>query len=269
MSSAFTSAISWGLPAAPVLDERFSTDHWYRAAFQLEALTICDSFGKGDAVGAWECLLPRPNDRRSPLRRDAHANRALRSKALERNLMRGEGRVRVERLFEVLVLGGAALACDDSKGGEFNAGSAGSPSSHAGDTGKGLFDAGPNGGAIGAGSSGTGNTSPGSADSAGRAGADDGAASNANGGGSDAGGTSGDTGSGSTGGMNAAGIAGGGTFSAGDTAGSGGGLLCHIDATGFGRSSDPCGCPCCWAKDCLNTDKICCGGFCKVNCCGQ
>ena len=181
--------------------------------------------------------------------------------------MHGEGGVRVERLFEVLVLGGAALACDDSKAGEYNAGRAGSPSSQASDEGKGLFDAGPNGGSIAAGSSGTGNASSGSADSAGLAGADNGAASNANGGGSDAG----DTGSGGTAGMNAAGIAGGGMFNAGDTAGSGGGLLCHIDAKGYGRSSDPCGCPCCWAKDCLNTDEICCGGFCKglFNCCGQ
>lgn len=176
--------------------------------------------------------------------------------------------MRVERLFEVLVLGGAALACDDSKAGEYNAGHAGSPSSHAGDTDKGLFDAGPNGGSSGAGSSGTGNASSGGVDLASRAGAENGAASNANGGGSDAGGTSGDTGSGSTAGMNAAGIADGGTFNTEDSAGSGGALLCHIDA-GFGRASDPCGCPCCWAKDCLNTDKICCGGFCKVNCCGQ
>jgi hypothetical protein len=24
---------------------------------------------------------------------------------------------------------------------------------------------------------------------------------------------------------------------------------------------DPCGCPCCWAIDCVNTDTACCGGF--------
>jgi hypothetical protein len=95
--------------------------------------------------------------------------------------------------------------------------------------------------------------------------------SNTNGGGSDSGGTSGGgAGSVSTAGMNAAGVAGGGAFNAGDTAGSGGGLQCHIDANGNARSGDPCGCPCCWAKDCLNTDEICCAGFCKepLDCCG-
>jgi hypothetical protein len=25
--------------------------------------------------------------------------------------------------------------------------------------------------------------------------------------------------------------------------------------------SDPCGCPCCWAVDCVNTDDACCAGF--------
>jgi len=36
---------------------------------------------------------------------------------------------------------------------------------------------------------------------------------------------------------------------------------------------DPCGCACCWATDCDNTDEDCCGGFCdlgndSLGCCG-
>ena len=174
--------------------------------------------------------------------------------------------VRVERLFGVLVLGGAALACDDSKGGEYKAGGSGSPSSHAGDMGQGLFDAGANGGSVSAGSSGTDSASSGSPESGGPAGSSNGASGDGNGGTSDGG-----TGSVSAGGMGAAGVAGGGAFNAGGSAGSGGGLQCHIDAKGYARSGDPCGCPCCWAMDCLNTDETCCAGFCRaatLDCCG-
>jgi hypothetical protein len=39
------------------------------------------------------------------------------------------------------------------------------------------------------------------------------------------------------------------------------GLVCHPNAMGVGKSDDPCGCPCCWARDCLNTEA-CCAGFC-------
>ena len=38
-------------------------------------------------------------------------------------------------------------------------------------------------------------------------------------------------------------------------------------------AADACGCPCCWAEGCDNTDEACCGGFCDVGnngagCCG-
>jgi hypothetical protein len=127
----------------------------------------------------------------------------------------------IEKLFHVLVLGGAALglaACDQSK----NAGA---------------------GGAAGAGSE--------------------------NGGNGGAGGNDGD-GNGGAGGMNSGngGSAGGG---AGGAAGAGGGS--NLQCTPFpGNPGDPCGCACCWANDCLNTEP-CCAGFCNAGnagagCCG-
>jgi hypothetical protein len=50
-------------------------------------------------------------------------------------------------------------------------------------------------------------------------------------------------------------------------------LECRIIG-GQGDPRDPCGCPCCWANDCPNTDATCCRGFCKGadqgrGCCGQ
>lgn len=72
--------------------------------------------------------------------------------------------------------------------------------------------------------------------------------------------------SGSSAGSESAGGAGGG---AGEPAT----LECRVRENGVGHAADPCGCPCCWAKDCLNTDETCCVGFCKGadegrGCCG-
>jgi hypothetical protein len=76
-----------------------------------------------------------------------------------------------------------------------------------------------------------------------------------------------------------AGESGGGSSSGGAEAGASSGgagepLECRIRDNGLGNARDPCGCPCCWAKDCLNTDELCCVGFCKGadegrGCCAQ
>jgi hypothetical protein len=126
--------------------------------------------------------------------------------------------MRIERLFNVLVLGGAALTV-------------------------GCGNESPDSG--GAGSSGAG-----------------GASTDAGAGGAAAG----DANTGGTGGATAGGTA-------GATAGSSGELECRLDSLGRGNPADPCGCPCCWALDCLNTDD-CCRGFCGAGndgggCCDQ
>jgi len=126
--------------------------------------------------------------------------------------------MRIERLFNVLVLGGAALTV--GCGNE-------SP-----DT----------GGASGTNSGGT----PGTAGAGGAAAGDASSAGGSNG-------TAGGAG--------------------GATAGSSGTLECMLDSLGRGNPADPCGCPCCWALDCLNTED-CCSGFCSAGdngggCCNQ
>lgn len=54
----------------------------------------------------------------------------------------------------------------------------------------------------------------------------------------------------------------GGATGAGGESGAGAGLQCSpVPSPG-----DPCGCPCCWVVDCLNTEE-CCAAFCG-DCCG-
>lgn len=130
----------------------------------------------------------------------------------------------IEKLFHVLVLGGAALglgACGDAKEG--GAG---------GDGGAAGSDNGGNGGFGGAGGQGNGGA---------------------------AGMSSGNGGNGGSAGNGAGGAAG---------AGGGSNLVCTTPAS----PGDACGCPCCWADNCLNTEE-CCAGFCQVGnngagCCG-
>jgi len=139
--------------------------------------------------------------------------------------------VRIERLFNVLVMGGAALG----------PGCSGTPDK----------------------------SSSGSSESSGGAGATAGTRA-VTGGSSNLGG-SGDVG-GQTGQGAAGAVATGGSTA--DSADAGPVLECHIiDTMGHGTSSDPCGCPCCWAANCPNTGD-CCGGFCVGGdqgrgCCGR
>jgi len=86
---------------------------------------------------------------------------------------------------------------------------------------------------------------------AGAAGAGDATGSTANAGGSDGGAASDGSGGGDS-----------------TTTGAGGGLVC-----GENDPAAACGCPCCWATDCLNTEP-CCGAFCELGndgagCCGM
>lgn len=120
--------------------------------------------------------------------------------------------MQIERLFNVLVLGGAA----------FGAGCSGSVTNPSGTSAAGGSDGGDGGSAGGATSASSGGTSP--------------------------------VGSAGNGGIAASG---GTSAGAADAAA----LGCHIDSLGYGKLSDPCGCPCCWARDCLNTDDRC-VGFC-------
>jgi hypothetical protein len=170
---------------------------------------------------------------------------------------------RAERWFKVLVLGGAALAkaCGTPAAERGNARQA-PPATSAGAGAGGS----PTVSAMGGG--------PGAAGSE-RGGATNGGSTATNGGSSGAAGSGGDASSGGQGGERAsAGAAGesegggapsGGTAGAGGGGGSGGsdGLQCHLREHGLGTATDPCGCPCCWATDCLNTDSGCCIGFCK------
>jgi hypothetical protein len=168
--------------------------------------------------------------------------------------------MRVARLFNVLVLGGAALACEESARDDHGASSAGSGPHAAGTTSGGSGSSPANEGSVGGGpiDGAGGSTESGSG---GGSEADSGGSGSAGGAGSSGSGSASDGGSG---GMSAVGDAGSAPF-----AGTGGlvsALECHLDAQGHGRASDPCGCPCCWTKDCLNTDEKCCGGFCG-SCC--
>jgi hypothetical protein len=57
------------------------------------------------------------------------------------------------------------------------------------------------------------------------------------------------------------------------SAGTSGVLECRLDELGYGDPRDPCGCPCCWAMGCSNTEEGCCAGFCRGGdegrgCCG-
>jgi hypothetical protein len=173
------------------------------------------------------------------------------------------GYMRVQRLFNVLVLGGAALACEEgapSNGGASGAG-AGPHGSGAspGISGGSSMSGGDSGGAssvdIGTG----GSTDPNPAGGAATAGS--GGSS-----GSDFDGVSG----GGSGGLNASGAGTGGGSPEAGSAGSAGALQCKLEPDGRGSPGNPCGCPCCWTKDCLNTDEVCCPGFCKqgpLDCC--
>lgn len=122
--------------------------------------------------------------------------------------------MKLDRLFNVLVLGGAAIGLGTACGEE-NVG----------------------GGAAGGGTGEGGATS---------------SSSNAttSGGGGDGGAAAGTGGAGGVGGQ---------------TAGSGGagGLECPE----IPSPDAPCGCPCCWITDCLNTDAVCCATFCENTCC--
>ncbi|MDI1432429.1 hypothetical protein [Polyangium sorediatum] len=142
----------------------------------------------------------------------------------------------IEKLFNVLVLGGAALgltACNQaSDGGDGGDGGAASTSSANGGNGG-------NGGNGAGGSGGNGATS----------------------GSGGAGGEGATSGSGGAGGEGATSGSGG--------AGGASNLECSLPP---GDPSDPCGCPCCWAANCLNTEP-CCDGFCAAGnagagCCG-
>ena len=166
--------------------------------------------------------------------------------------------MRTERWFNVLVLGGAVLgqACGNgqegppSQRGGSSSGSGGAGSAGAGDGGS----ASSNAGTGGVNSSGAGDA----------------------GGGSAAGGES----ASGSGGIGSSGASSGGTGSSGASSGGEGGagsgeeLQCRLDSKGRGHPNDPCGCPCCWAVDCLNTDVVCCTGFCRsandgASCCAQ
>jgi hypothetical protein len=167
--------------------------------------------------------------------------------------------MKTERWFKVLVLGGAMVgeACGTVQEGRPNRRPGGTGGSTAGSGG----ERSPGDGAAGTGgsSAGSGGVSlpgAGGADGSAAGGAPPGASGAASSGAA----SSGDSGSGGAG-------------AAGGLGGSGGQLECRIDASGHGDSRDPCGCPCCWAKDCLNTDT-CCGGFCRAGddgrgCCPQ
>jgi hypothetical protein len=129
--------------------------------------------------------------------------------------------MKLDRLFNVLVLGGAAIglggACgDDNDTGGGTTGSSGSTGTTASSSGSGT---------------GSGTTA----------------------------------GSGGAGGTTSAGTGGGGG-AGGQSAGSGGagGALECPEVPG---PDDPCGCPCCWVVDCLNTDGVCCATFCEDTCC--
>jgi hypothetical protein len=176
--------------------------------------------------------------------------------------------MRVDRWFNVLVLGGAAIvgACksgDAEDAGTREAGDGGTSATSAGGAGvsssaaAGLSSNAGTGGASEAGASPLGG-------GAGAVGVDGGSGGNSGsapvGAGASSGGVDGTADSSDSG--------------AGGGAGSEAQLTCRVDTMGFGSSKDPCGCPCCWARDCLNTDTICCGGFCKGadagrGCCGQ
>jgi hypothetical protein len=212
--------------------------------------------------------------------------------------------MRIERLFNVLVLGGAALALgcaeddvsEEEAGASRTMGGAGGtePAAGAGGTaGTGIpsSDGTVNGGAAGGGAPPNGGAGSGStsANLGGTPAAGGSAGGDAGGGemGSSAGSRS-EAGSGETGGVSSAGSPGGTAGSAssgggaGGSAGNAGGpagsagsgdLICQLDDNGRGDPRDPCGCPCCWAGDCLNTEEDCCGGFCRGGddgggCCG-
>ena len=168
--------------------------------------------------------------------------------------------MRADRWFNVLVLGGAALgnACvrEAAEAGSSPEGHSGAAPSAVGDV--------VNGGSgsrntdVSSGSTSGGGPSSGGIASASRGATSSGAAGTSSG---EVGGAS-EAGSGPSSPMGGDAAAGGSSGSSGGSAGGATGLVCHTDAKGFGRSSDPCGCSCCWARDCQNTDA-CCAGFCK------
>lgn len=174
--------------------------------------------------------------------------------------------MRVERWFNVLVLGGAALGNACGRGAAEQGGTPAQPSdggttstvvdsTQSGSSGAGVSgtNATSNSGGDGTASSGTSSVSAGSS-TGGAPGSSGAAGSPTNGGQSATGGTSATD---PAGGKAALGGAG-----SGGSAGNEAAIACHPDANGFGKAADPCGCSCCWARDCLNTQD-CCAGFCK------
>jgi hypothetical protein len=165
--------------------------------------------------------------------------------------------MRVERWFNVLVLGGAALgnACGreaaeqggtpphPSDGGTTSTVVDSTDSGTSGATSSGGTNATSNSGGDGTSSSGGSSGSGGSS----RAGAP--SSSGAAGAPTDGG----QSGMGGTGAMETGGKAALGGAGSGGSAGNEAALACHPDANGFGKAADPCGCSCCWARDCLNT----------------
>lgn len=150
--------------------------------------------------------------------------------------------MKIERLFNVLILSGAAVglaACSDD-GGSGGAGAAGTPGTTSGNAGSSGGEGG-SGGTLISGSGGEGG----------------------NGGGGGA--TAGSGGGGAT--------AGSGEGGASVAAGSGGGGASTLDCSSEPDPNDACGCPCCWmGGGCLNNEP-CCAGFCEAGndgegCCG-
>ena len=167
-----------------------------------------------------------------------------------------------ERWFRILVLGGAVLGTDCKATPDTGSTGDASADGATGGAGRGGADGGSSGGAGGGGKGGGASTAPG------------GAAGVAGGAAGGAGGSAGGVGGVGGGAASGAGGAAGGAGAGGGMAGSGGLLECRLDASGHGSAADPCGCPCCWANDCPNTNAACCASFCKAGdqgrgCCGK
>jgi len=182
-------------------------------------------------------------------------------------------RMETERWFKVLVLGGAMLggACAPAQEARGTRRSTGGTGGSAGGSGGATVLGGGAPASTGSTAGSSGVSSTGAGDAGGGSAA--GGAGDAGGGTAAGGARPGAGGDGSHGPSSGDGGAGG-SGGSGAPGGIGGQLQCRIDASGHGDPGDPCGCPCCWAKDCLNTDAPCCAGFCKNadhgrGCCAQ
>ena len=150
--------------------------------------------------------------------------------------------MRIERLFHVLVLTGAALgsACGESADGGGGGGAAGGPRAGGGG------GAGSDGSRAGGGAGSDGSRAGGGSDGA-RAGAASGTDPATSGG---RGGSAGATG------------ADGGLSDSDAGAFPEGGSAAPLECSAPPDPRDPCGCPCCWVTSCLNTES-CCDAFCN------